>query len=375
MSRKIFQFFHLSDSVGGKNRIWKRTCVIGLASALALAWNVPANAATIFMENFESGLGSWTSNAAGTTAGNPQVVATPSAPPDAPGSTLSFTDPDGAIVRIGRGFTTNAAATSVKLTWYMYSTSNTSSQRYYGQLSSGTAAAPGTGSGTFARVAANNDANSKYHLLYSNGATQTVVTPNTITAGWHKIQLTVTPGTAGVGSYVYQVDANPAQTVTSTATIGMPTNVQFGQTVSNGTAGGTDTTAYFDSVLVEQFAPAATKPTNENPTNGSILVGLDDNLAWTPGTNNTKYDVFFDVTPTLTTPVSSNQVGTSFDPGTLLPNTTYYWRVDAKNVLDDAVTGDLWSFTTVPAIVPEPGSLTLVALMCGGLLAAWRRRK
>ena len=261
------------------------------------------------------------------------------------------------------------AATSAKLTWYMYSNSAVSSQRYYGQLSSGTAAVPGSGTGTFFRVAANNDANSKYNALYSNGATQTLVSPTSITVGWHLMQLTVTPGAAGTGSFTYQIDANTPVTTVSSAVVVMPTNVQLGQTVSNGTAGAPDTSAWFDSLKVEQFAPAATKPTNPSPANGSTTVDFNDDLAWTPGTNNSAFDVFFDTTGALTTPVSSNQAGTSYDPGALLPNTTYFWRVDAKNLLGDAVTGDVWSFTTVP----EPGSLALAALM-SGLLSAWRRR-
>jgi hypothetical protein len=360
MNRTIFELFRLSGSIG----IWKGSKVIGLTGAIALALSAPSRAATIFTENFESGLGSWTSN-----AGTGTTSAPPSAPPDAPSSTASFVQADGAITRIGRGFSTNPAATSVKLTWYQYTNSTSSTQRYYGQLSSGTAAAPGTGAGGFFRVGANN--NASYQALYNNGSTQTLTTTSPLAVGWHLMQLTITPGAANVGSFTYQIDGNAPVTTVSTGVVLMPTNVQLGQTVSNGTAGAPDTSAWFDSIKVEQFAPAATKPTNSTPADSATLVGLDDNLGWTPGTNNSFFDVFFDVTPTLTTPVSSSQAGTSFDPGTLLPNTTYFWRVDAKNVLGDAVTGDVWSFTTVP----EPGSLTLIAVTSGVLLATWRRRQ
>src|SRR5262245_47223094 len=99
MNRTIIQFFRLSESVGRKNNIWKLICVIGLAGAMLLAGNVGTHAATIFSENFESGLASWNSN-----TGVGTTTAPPSAPPDAPASTLSFVQADGATTRIGRGF-------------------------------------------------------------------------------------------------------------------------------------------------------------------------------------------------------------------------------------------------------------------------------
>ena len=182
------------------------------------------------------------------------------------------------------------------------------------------------------------------------------------------MQLTVTPGTANVGSYTYQIDGNSPVTIVSTGAVSVPTNVQLGQNVSNGTAGAPDPSGpWFDSIKVEQFAPAATKPTNPNPSNGSTTVNINDDLSWTPGLNNSFFDVFFDLSPTPTTQVVTNGVSTTFDPGTLLPNTTYYWRVDAKNVLGDATTGDVWSFTTTP----EPTTLAFLGL--GGLLFRQKR--
>jgi len=56
-----------------------------------------------------------------------------------------------------------------------------------------------------------------------------------------------------------------------------------------------------------------------------------------------------------------NQTGTTFDPGTMTNDTTYYWRIDEVNGAEQASpwTGDLWSFTTetlMPgqAINPSP---------------------
>jgi hypothetical protein len=317
-------------------------------------------------EDFESGLGNWNSN-----TGTGTTTAPPSAPPDAPSSTLSFVDADGATTRIGRGWTAVSGATSYKLSYYVYANSAVSTQRYYGQLSAGTAAAPGAGTGTFFRLAANNDANSKWDLLYSNGATQTVPTATAITVGWHLIQLTVTPGAANVGSVTYQIDSNSAVNVVSTGSVSAPTNVQLGNTASNGTTGAPDTSAWFDSLKVEAFAPAAAKPTSPGPTNSSSNVDSNQDLTWTAAANDSKYDVYISTdSNNLGSAAGTDLSATTFDPGALLPDTTYFWRVDAKNILGDGTTGDVWSFTTA---APEPGSFALLGLASSTLLRRKRQ--
>jgi hypothetical protein len=158
-------------------------------------------------------------------------------------------------------------------------------------------------------------------------------------------------------------------TTVSTGAVVMPTNVQLGQTASNGTAGAPDTSAWFDSIKVEQFAPAAGLATNPVPADLSTGVDPNQDLSWTAGANTTNYNVFFDTNPSPTTLVAT-QAGTTFDPGTLAGNTTYYWRVDALNLLNDATTGAVWSFTT--AAVPEPASISL--LMVAAAACVLRRR-
>jgi hypothetical protein len=57
------------------------------------------------------------------------------------------------------------------------------------------------------------------------------------------------------------------------------------------------------------------------------------------------YDVYFGTTapPPL---VSSNQPATTYNPGTLNPSTTYYWRIVARDSLEATTSGPTWSFTT-----------------------------
>jgi len=97
------------------------------------------------------------------------------------------------------------------------------------------------------------------------------------------------------------------------------------------------------------------KATSPSPGNGTTDIDINANLSWTAGSDTESHDVYFG---TDSTPDSSefqgNQPGTTFEPGTLSTNTTYYWRIDEKNATG-TTTGDVWSFTTVP---PLPGKAT-----------------
>ncbi|MGA2092466.1 MAG: CotH kinase family protein, partial [Sedimentisphaerales bacterium] len=89
--------------------------------------------------------------------------------------------------------------------------------------------------------------------------------------------------------------------------------------------------------------------TNPTPATASINVSLTPTLSWTAGTGATSHDVYFGAfNPGI---FQGNQTGTAFSPGTLLTNTTYYWRVDEHNA-GGTITGPVWSFTTIP---PPPG--------------------
>jgi hypothetical protein len=333
-----------------------------------------SRAAVIFTEDFEA---AGTGTPAGWTLNNDPLVAVqsapPSAPPDAPGSTKSFVNPDGLVTRISKAFTPNASATSLKLTWYQYLSNTSATQRAVGQLSTGTAAVPGTGTGTFFRWGTNNNANWTY--IYSNGSTQTVnssIPIATGTPGWHKMEMSIIPGAAGSGSFSLRVDGGSPINVTSTAVVVAPNVVTLGNGFSNGATGSPDTTDWFDSVVLEQFAAAAGAVSSPTPASGATDVSVDQDLSWVAGANATAYDVYLSTdSGNLGSPVST--ANTTYDPGTLLAGTTYFWRVDPKNVLGDVGgQGSVFSFTTA-AGVPEPGSALFVGVGLAGL--ARRRRR
>jgi len=84
---------------------------------------------------------------------------------------------------------------------------------------------------------------------------------------------------------------------------------------------------------------------NPQPTNGATNVGINPILSWDPGDGSDSSDVYFGMDPDLGGFFQGNQVGTTFSPGDLLYNTSYYWRIDEVNGLGTS-TGAVWSFTT-----------------------------
>lgn len=97
-------------------------------------------------------------------------------------------------------------------------------------------------------------------------------------------------------------------------------------------------------------APKA--PSNPSPLDGATDVSLYTNLSWSCSDlddDPLTYDVYFGMTspPPL---VIQGQSKTTFALGPLLPGTTYYWRIAAKDhplISDPKITdGPLWSFTT-----------------------------
>src|SRR5439155_831825 len=97
-----------------------------------------------------------------------------------------------------------------------------------------------------------------------------------------------------------------------------------------------------------------TAASSPNPANGTIGTGTTLCLSWSaPGA--TSYDVRLGtVNPPLTVVYNSTQ---SYYPApTLLPGTTYYWQIVARNNGGTTV-GPLWSFKTAgtpPALGPAP---------------------
>jgi len=108
-----------------------------------------------------------------------------------------------------------------------------------------------------------------------------------------------------------------------------------------------DPEATMPSVLPMSFLP--------KPDNKKIRVEISPELTWVPGRNAQSHDVYFGTTNPP--PLVTNTTERSYQPGTLQPNTTYYWRVDEVDG-NDLVEGKIWQFHTrvdnLPPKVSQP---------------------
>lgn len=118
-------------------------------------------------------------------------------------------------------------------------------------------------------------------------------------------------------------------------------------------------------------SPAASKPSP-----AYAWQGADTNtvLRWKAGSGEVSFNVYFGADPTLdATKFRGNQSETVYCPGTLLPNTHYYWRIDSVNASNVVTQGALWHFITGAA----PGVITRVNLMPNGpdnyVLRDWKQ--
>jgi hypothetical protein len=93
---------------------------------------------------------------------------------------------------------------------------------------------------------------------------------------------------------------------------------------------------------------------NPNPINGATVVSRTAELSWTAGAGAESHDVYFGTS--YTSPFIGNQSLTTFNPGTMAYNTTYYWRIDEVRAYDK-IMGIVWRFVTMPPPPPPPPPL------------------
>jgi arylsulfatase A-like enzyme len=93
------------------------------------------------------------------------------------------------------------------------------------------------------------------------------------------------------------------------------------------------------------------------PRNGATNVEANQVLSWNSEYKTTSHDVYFGTTNPP--PLTGNQTADDFDPGLLSGNTTYYWRIDEKN-MNGTTQGNTWSFTTGSTIAAVPQNPTPV---------------
>jgi hypothetical protein len=76
-------------------------------------------------------------------------------------------------------------------------------------------------------------------------------------------------------------------------------------------------------------------------------------LQWSDGGGSSNYDVYFGINASRLS-FETNQTGTTYNPGILDYNTAYCWQINARNAAG-VTTGDVWTFTTLPAEMQNAG--------------------
>jgi len=107
-------------------------------------------------------------------------------------------------------------------------------------------------------------------------------------------------------------------------------------------------------IKIQGTNQAPEEPQNPNPEDGSVDVDAQVNLSWTcsdPDGNPMTYDIYFGTTSTPPL-VADNLADPLYNPGVLIENTTYYWKVKANDIYGASTEGPLWMFTTKQEKVP-----------------------
>jgi hypothetical protein len=109
----------------------------------------------------------------------------------------------------------------------------------------------------------------------------------------------------------------------------------YAKGVNSELIGGTMDNTFMFTVVTADGPPV--NAADPYPADATKNLGLDTVLSWRAGSEATTQNVYFGTDNNFEFPVST-QTDTVYDPGQLMLNTTYYWRIDD---------GDVWSFTTV----------------------------
>ncbi len=183
----------------------------------------------------------------------------------------------------------------------------------------------------------------------------------------------ILPGQAGSESPIDSAtDVSVIEDLSWSATNAENYNVYFG-TTSPGALQGNQTEATFDTGIMAyettyfwridsnslagltagnvwsfttEAQAAPDQVANPVPTNSSTDMEVTVDLSWSAAVGADNYDIYFGSDPTPDAgEFQGNQSGLTFDPGTMVGDTTFYWRIDSNNTTGSTA-GAVWSFTT-----------------------------
>ncbi|MFH0888259.1 MAG: glycine-rich protein [Planctomycetota bacterium] len=123
----------------------------------------------------------------------------------------------------------------------------------------------------------------------------------------------------------------------------------------SGYSAGTDT-SYAEGfqtgngLIIITYGPSAAQVTTPNPSNRTTGVSINTTLlSWAAASDATSYDIYFGASWPVT--FITNRTDTTYNPGILLNNTVYFWRIDSKNAIGTTI-GIVWVFNTALSGAP-----------------------
>ncbi len=129
--------------------------------------------------------------------------------------------------------------------------------------------------------------------------------------------------------------------------------------------GVTRTEIKFNYIVVrdEEEGHQPNRPSDPFPSNHATGVSTNANLSWTGGDpdlgDTVTYNVYFGTSPSPSLratigPYGATQSSMTYDPGTLVDGTTYYWRIVARDNHGITREGPVWDFTAGGVLQDEP---------------------
>jgi hypothetical protein len=104
----------------------------------------------------------------------------------------------------------------------------------------------------------------------------------------------------------------------------------------------------WDFFVSEEVWPPGT-PYDPSPASGAVDVAVDTDLSWSvynPNGDVFSFDVYLDTLPDPELVVEDLDM-TAYDPGILMGEKTYYWKVVVFSSPADSVAGPTWTFATI----------------------------
>ena len=149
-------------------------------------------------------------------------------------------------------------------------------------------------------------------------------------------------------TFYWETTATGTSTAISTATYNVTTSGTYYIVAQDNTTGCWSLGAGSTAVIINTLPTVAITP---SPATGLTGVcyggsGASDIVSWAAVSNATSYDVYFG-TGSVPATVTANVPSPNYYTGTLLPSTTYFWKVVPKNSCGiPAASPATWSFTT-----------------------------